>query len=221
MLVTDTVGFIQKLPTNLVAAFRATLEEITEADVLLHVTDVNNQSWRKQEAAVLKELSSMGLQEKPVVTIWNKIDACPDRKEFLKLEASKRSQTVALSAVTGEGMENFKIALEEALTSSMMFISLTLPYEDTRATALLSSIHDLGVLEEVSYNNDGIYVRGSIPEFLRRQVQEVLDDQNTVLCGESGPGIEGEEGVSGDFVHADDAVDCDAQQTKRRVNRSV
>jgi GTP-binding protein HflX len=59
ILLTDTVGFIQKLPTNLVAAFRATLEEITEADVLLHVTDVSNDAWRKQEAAVLRELASM------------------------------------------------------------------------------------------------------------------------------------------------------------------
>ena len=181
MLVTDTVGFIQKLPTNLVAAFRATLEEISEADVLLHVTDVNSESWRKQEAAVLKELSAMGLEEKPVVTIWNKIDQCPDRSEFLKLEASKRSQTVAMSSMTGEGMDEFKVVLEEALASSMMFISMTLPYSDARTTALLSSIHDLGVLEEVSYNDGGIYVRGSVPEFLQRQVQEILDDKESSL----------------------------------------
>lgn len=74
MLVTDTVGFIQKLPTNLVAAFRATLEEIAEADVLLHVSDVTNPSWRKQEAAVLQELQAMGLEHKPLVRVWNKID---------------------------------------------------------------------------------------------------------------------------------------------------
>lgn len=178
MLLTDTVGFIQKLPTNLVAAFRATLEEIVEADVLLHITDVNNESWRKQEASVLKELAAMGLEEKPVVTIWNKIDMAPERKEFLKLEATKRSQTVALSSVTGEGMDALKVALEEALASSMMFVSLTLPYDDKRCRSLLSSIHDLGVLEEVSYNEDGTYIRGFVPEFLQRQIQEVLDGRD-------------------------------------------
>ena len=99
---TDTVGFIQKLPTHLVAAFRATLEEIAEADVLLHVTDITNEAWRKQEAAVLRELVDMGLQDKPVVTIWNKIDARPNLKEFFKFEAKKRKQTVAVSAQTGE-----------------------------------------------------------------------------------------------------------------------
>jgi GTP-binding protein HflX len=225
MLLTDTVGFIQKLPTNLVAAFRATLEEITEADVLLHITDVNSESWRKQEAAVLKELSAMGLEEKPVVTVWNKIDACPERKEFLKLEASKRSQTVALSAATGEGIDEFKAALEEALANSMMYISLTLPYDDARATALLSSIHDLGVLEEVSYNNDGIYVRGSVPEFLQRQVQEVLDNRSSSLWMQEGALIEEEESLKDDGdlndMCTDDAAGCDARQTKRQVNRHV
>ena len=81
LLLTDTVGFIQKLPTHLVAAFRATLEEISEADVLLHVVDVSNESWRKQEAAVLRELSLMKCGDKPVVTLWNKVDLCPERNE--------------------------------------------------------------------------------------------------------------------------------------------
>jgi GTP-binding protein HflX len=181
MLVTDTVGFVQKLPTNLVAAFRATLEEIVEADVLLHVTDVNNDSWRKQEAAVLKELASMGLEEKRLVTIWNKIDCVPERSEFLKLEASKRPQTVAMSSVTGEGMEALKKALETALSSNMMFISLTVPYDDRAARSLLSSIHELGVLEEVSYNEEGTYIRGYVPEFLLRQIQMALNDPDSDL----------------------------------------
>merc|ERR1711998_349332 len=98
----------------------------------------------------------------------------------------------ALSAATGEGIDEFKAALEEALANSMMYISLTLPYDDARATALLSSIHDLGVLEEVSYNNDGIYVRGSVPEFLQRQVQEVLDNRSSSLWMQEGALIEEE-----------------------------
>ena len=98
MLLTDTVGFVQKLPMNLVAAFRATLEEIAEADILIHVTDVTNEARRKQEAAVLSELSSMGLTDTPIVTIWNKIDKVPKLKEYYKFEAKKRASTVAFSA---------------------------------------------------------------------------------------------------------------------------
>ena len=172
-------GFIQScLP---ICCCIGLLEEIMEADVLLHVTDVNNESWRKQEAAVLKELSSMGLEDKPVVTIWNKIDTAPGKKEYLKLEASKRSQTVALSSVTGEGFESLKVALEEALSSTMMYVSMTLPYDDNRCRSLLSTIHNLGVLEEVSYNDDGTYIRGFVPEFLQRQIQEILDGFNEDL----------------------------------------
>ena len=95
ILLTDTVGFVQKLPTNLVAAFRATLEEIAEADILIHVTDITNEARRKQEAAVLRELGIMGLTDTPVVTVWNKIDMVPKLSEYYKNEAKKRDQTVA------------------------------------------------------------------------------------------------------------------------------
>lgn len=170
ILLTDTVGFIQKLPTNLVAAFRATLEEIAEADVLLHVTDISNTAWRKQEAAVLRELTDMGLDDKPIVTLWNKVDLVPERKEFLKFEAKKRGQTVAVSAATGEGMDQLMSVLETALSAQMETCSLTVPYGE-QGEALLSTIHDLGVLDEVVYGDDGVFVRGRIPAFLNEQIE--------------------------------------------------
>jgi GTPase len=80
IMLTDTVGFIQKLPTNLVAAFRATLEEVQEADVIVHVCDVSNPAWPKQHRAVLQVLRELGaLDGVPVVTLWNKLDALPPR----------------------------------------------------------------------------------------------------------------------------------------------
>lgn len=210
ILLTDTVGFIQKLPTNLVAAFRATLEEIAEADVLLHVADISNDAWRKQEAAVLRELTDMGLDDKPVITLWNKVDLVPERKEFLKFEAKKRGQTVAVSASTGEGMDQLKSVLQETLSAQMEPIALTLSGHEasfggaggegelsssssggggedwrglfqeeegglqSRRDSLISAMHDLGVIEEVHYGDDGVYVRGLVPTFLREQIDSFL-----------------------------------------------
>jgi len=172
ILLTDTVGFIQKLPTNLVAAFRATLEEIAEADVLLHVTDISNDAWRKQEAAVLRELTDMGLDSKPIVTLWNKVDLVPERKEFIKLEAKKRGQTVAVSSVTGEGTDLLMTALMNALSAQMDCISITVPFAaGEQGEALISTIHDLGVVEEKTYGDDGVFLRARVPIFLREQIE--------------------------------------------------
>jgi GTPase len=80
ILLTDTVGFIQKLPTHLVAAFRATLEEIYMADVLVHLVDVSNPMWRKQRAIVDQTLEDMGVAEKPTITLYNKLDELEVRR---------------------------------------------------------------------------------------------------------------------------------------------
>lgn len=170
VLLTDTVGFIQKLPTNLVAAFRATLEEIAEADVLLHVVDVTNESWRKQECAVLQELAAMGLQNKPVVRVWNKIDLMEDQKEYWKYEAAKSAGTVAVSSLTGEGMKDLATALQRAVCSTMEDIACVIPYSET---SILSTLHNLGSLSEVLYNDEGIFVRGKLPSFLVAQVAQM------------------------------------------------
>jgi GTP-binding protein HflX len=191
ILLTDTVGFIQKLPTNLVAAFRATLEEIAEADVLLHVTDVSNDAWRKQEAAVLRELHSMGLASKPIVTVWNKIDLVPDRKEFLKFEAAKRAQTVAVSAATQEGFPSLMRALEGALSSQMEYLSATIAYKHVH---LVNSVHNLGILDEVQYLDEGVFVRGRLPLFLKEQVESRANHPEDYWDDDDDDVEEGEEG---------------------------
>jgi GTPase len=147
ILLTDTVGFVQKLPTNLVAAFRATLEEIAEADILIHVTDVTNEARRKQEAAVLRELVDMGLVNTPIITIWNKIDMIPKLKEYYKFEAKKRGQTVAFSAITGEGIDEFTAALQSAIFSELVPAEISLLYTEVH---ILSVLHRIGVVDTVS-----------------------------------------------------------------------
>ena len=146
LLLTDTVGFVQKLPTNLVAAFRATLEEISEADILIHVTDITNEARRKQEAAVLRELSDLGLIDTPIITIWNKVDAIPKLKEYYKFEAKKRGQTVAFSAKTGEGIDELTSVLQQAIFSELEAIELSLTYMETN---ILNVLHRIGVVDMV------------------------------------------------------------------------
>ncbi|CAM9561768.1 unnamed protein product, partial [Discosporangium mesarthrocarpum] len=114
VMLTDTVGFIQKLPTNLVAAFRATLEEVAEADVVVHVLDVSSPSWKKQESAVLTVLEEMGVADKPRVTMWNKIDLLQEDEQLRIYEEATEDHalTVAASAKTGMGMDAFVGVLE-------------------------------------------------------------------------------------------------------------
>eukprot|EP01035_Chromulina_nebulosa_P020537 gene20537-26637_t len=171
ILLTDTVGFISKIPTQLVAAFRATLEEISEADVLLHVIDVSNPAWKKQEAAVLKELTNMGLTNKPIVTVWNKIDLVPEISEQFKYLASKQSQTIAISAVSGEGTDSLMPALEQALRSYLEPCECLIPFEHSY---LLDSVHVFSVLDKIEYLTDGIFISGKLPKFLKYQILSVV-----------------------------------------------
>lgn len=129
VLLTDTVGFIQKLPTHLVAAFRATLEEVKEADLLLHVIDVSNPTWEKQEQAVMSVLAEMGSADKPIVKVYNKIDLLdPKDAENLKCEAALMSNTVAVSSLMGDGMQDLVAVVEDALSDLLVPIEVEIPY---------------------------------------------------------------------------------------------
>lgn len=178
-LLTDTVGFIQKLPTNLIAAFRATLEEVEEADVLVHVIDVANPSWKKQERAVRAVLNDMGVGSKPIVRILNKIDLLDDDdREYLKYETAFAEKTVAASALFGEGMEEFLEAVEEALNDLLVPIELLIPYSKGQD---LSAIHDQGVVEIIDYQSDGTYVLGKVsPEIANRLQKYTITGETNI-----------------------------------------
>eukprot|EP00529_Nitzschia_sp_RCC80_P014100 CAMPEP_0113486204 /NCGR_PEP_ID=MMETSP0014_2-20120614/24876_1 /TAXON_ID=2857 /ORGANISM="Nitzschia sp." /LENGTH=726 /DNA_ID=CAMNT_0000379869 /DNA_START=305 /DNA_END=2485 /DNA_ORIENTATION=- /assembly_acc=CAM_ASM_000159 len=168
-LLTDTVGFIQKLPTNLVAAFRATLEEVEEADVLVHVIDVSNPSWEKQERAVRAVLADMGVNDKPIVRVLNKIDLLDeDDAEMLKYEAAFADKTVAISALRGDGMEDFVEVVEEALDNLLVPIEIELPYNMGQE---LNVIHKQGKVEMIDYRPNGTYVLGRAPESVANRLQ--------------------------------------------------
>ena len=159
VLFTDTVGFIQKLPTHLVAAFRATLEEIVEADAILHVVDITHQNALEQAASVEATLRSIGATESPVVVALNKIDRLPDPAVVSELVA-EFPNSLAISARTGQGIEALLARVESILDANLVSIQVRLPYHQGELVALM---HRQGRVEREEHSPDGILIEGRIP----------------------------------------------------------
>jgi len=160
VLLTDTVGFIQKLPTQLIAAFRATLEEVREADVLIHVMDVSNPTWKKQEASVLRVLEEIGVaSNKPIVRVLNKIDLLPNAED-IKYEAAMVPSSVAVSSLTGDAMEDFVAHVEDALSEQLIPIEVEIPFSNGEE---LNTIHEVGNVEIIDYRSTGTYIVARVP----------------------------------------------------------
>ncbi|XVE94646.1 hypothetical protein REPUB_Repub02eG0026700 [Reevesia pubescens] len=158
-LLTDTVGFIQKLPTTLVAAFRATLEEISESSLLVHVVDISHPLAEQQIDAVEKVLSELDVSAIPKLMVWNKVDRVNDPQK-IKLEAERRGDVVCLSALTGEGLQEFCNAVQEKLKDSMVPVEALVPFNKGE---LLSTIHQVGMVEKTEYTENGTLVKAFVP----------------------------------------------------------
>lgn len=113
ILLSDTVGFIKKLPHQLVAAFKATLEEVRTSDLLLHVIDISHPNWQNQEQAVTAVLEELGVAAKPLISLYNKIDKLPHPEAIAFL--TRKPQAVVTSALTGAGLSELKAAIAEIL----------------------------------------------------------------------------------------------------------
>jgi GTP-binding protein HflX len=162
VLFTDTVGFIQKLPTPLIAAFRATLEEITEADMLLHVVDITHPKAELQARAVLETLAELQVEDLAMVTALNKIDLLPDASlAFERVDEYERA--VPVSAATGEGIPALLTAVERELFERMAPIRVHLPYSAGR---LISLFHEQGVVERVEHRRTAVVIEGRLPRQL-------------------------------------------------------
>jgi len=164
VLMTDTVGFIQKLPPHLVAAFRATLEEIYVADVLVHVCDISNPIWKKQQSAVEETLEDMGVSDKPRITFYNKVDNIRDPEllsDALDMEVDETK--VIGSAVTGKGLNELSEALAHALKSLMITIEGVIPFSEGD---LVNQVHKRGSCEQVEYLDSGTYMKSKVPSDL-------------------------------------------------------
>ena len=158
-LFTDTVGFIQKLPTTLVEAFHATLEEIAEADLLLHVVDISHPNAMNQFEAVQETLSTIEAQHIPVVTALNKIDQLRDPKSAMEV-AENYSKAVAISAVDGSGIKDLLRLIQGELYERYTPIRVKLPYQQG---ALISLFHEAGQVELIEHGRGGVYMQGRIP----------------------------------------------------------
>ncbi|KAF2324619.1 hypothetical protein GH714_015679 [Hevea brasiliensis] len=158
-LLTDTVGFIQKLPTALVAAFRATLEEISESSLLVHVVDISHPLAEQQIDAVDRVLSELDVSSIPKLMVWNKVDRVGDPAK-IKLEAEKRQDIVCISALNGDGLQDFCIAVQEILKDSMVWVEALIPFEKGD---LLSTIHQVGMVDRTEYVENGTLVKAYVP----------------------------------------------------------
>lgn len=158
-LFSDTVGFIQKLPTNLVAAFRATLEEISEAELLLHVVDASHTSALAQSEAVLETLADIEAEHIPVITVLNKVDrfATPEDGNWLLEEFPDGLQ---VSALTGQGMKELLSAVHTKLYESFTPMTVHLPFQQG---ALIALFHEQGQVDEVEHTRRGVRMVGSVP----------------------------------------------------------
>ncbi|GAB4565824.1 MAG: GTPase HflX [Anaerolineales bacterium] len=159
VLFTDTVGFIQKLPTALIVAFHATLEEIAEADLLLHMVDISHPNALGQYQAVLETLKEINADHIPMITALNKTDQLknPENAERVLQNFPK---SVAISALTGTGIENLLMLVQEELFEAFEPIGVRLPYKEG---SLISLFHELGQVERVEHERGGVVIHGSIP----------------------------------------------------------
>ena len=157
ILITDTVGFISKLPHQLIEAFRSTLEEAAYADMIIHVVDSSNPQMDSQMHVVYETLNKLGAGEKPVITAFNKCD-----REGADLTAKDlhADETVRISALTGQGTDELKSAVENVLRNSRVYIEKTFGYNEAGNVAL---IRKYGQLISEEYTGEGILVKAYVP----------------------------------------------------------
>jgi len=170
-LFTDTVGFIQKLPTQLVAAFRATLEEVTEADLLIHVVDVTHPQVERQAVAVFETLEDIGAGGTPAVMALNKIDRVSDSGELAAL-LKKFPDGVPISALTGDGIDDLLDSVAQALEEQMAWIDVTVPYE---MGELVSLFHHRGLVESEEHPRYGTHLKGRVPRRLAGHFDPLME----------------------------------------------
>jgi GTP-binding protein HflX len=181
MLLTDTVGFIQKLPTQLVAAFRTTLEEIREADLLLHVLDITHPNAHQHAQTVLATLHDLKVDDRPMLTVLNKLDLLGgvDAPEAAQLAAAfgLPQDYVPVSAATGQGLEALRGRVERTLALDMDHVQAFIPY---RRNDLLAVWHQRGLVDEERYEAEGTFVVGKLPPLIADQFEPYLLDEGAV-----------------------------------------
>lgn len=167
-LVTDTVGFIQKLPTALIAAFHATLEEIAEADLLLHVVDISHPNALNQFQSVQETLKEIGAGHIPTITALNKIDHL-SQPEVARETARNYPNSIAVSARSGIGQTELLHLIKQELYETYTPVHVRLPYQQG---ALISLFHEAGQVDRIEHQRGGVLIQGRIPGRLAAQFSQ-------------------------------------------------
>ena len=163
ILLTDTVGFIRKLPHHLIEAFKSTLEEAKYADIILHVVDTANVQMDEQMHVVYETLKRLDAIDKPVITAFNKVDKAGD----VLIRDFQADKTVRISAKTGKGLTELLDAIEEILREQKIYVERVYPYKDAGKIQL---IRKYGELMEEECRDEGIYVRAYVPKAIYGRV---------------------------------------------------
>ena len=157
IVLSDTVGFVRKLPHDLVAAFRATLEEVRQADLLLHVIDISSPHWREQVTAVEEVLNQLEVQSTPRIEVYNKVDLLPPDTGAAM---SRVLRSVAVSARAGIGLDPLMVRIDEELESFSIEAEFRVPYNQA---GILSRLHEQGRVISETYEDDGIRIAAEVP----------------------------------------------------------
>jgi GTPase len=163
LFLTDTVGFIRNLPTHLVAAFQSTLEEVTFSDFIINLVDISNPAWEAQMDAVVLTLERLGANDKPMITVFNKVDLVTDptvRRDLI----AEFPNSVAISATTGEGMNDLMNAIKKQVQELLGSVKALIPYTHNH---LLQECYNFGRVLKEEYREDGIYVEAELVAEMR------------------------------------------------------
>lgn len=169
VLMTDTVGFIQKLPTNLIAAFRATLEEIIEADILLHVVDTSHPNVLQHIETVEDTLAELEMPPVPRILVWNKIDQWPEAHLPNRIGEEHYVAETPISAQNGVGIDSLLAAIENVLNSYLRKTKLSIPYQ---RGDLVSQLFELATVESQEHTENGVILTVQLPMSLQERFKQ-------------------------------------------------
>ena len=177
VLLSDTVGFLKKLPHHLVAAFKATLEEVAEADLLLHVVDVSHPEAESQINAVNEVLKELGAYDRPTLMLFNKIDLL-EEEGHIQLFQSKYPDGLTISAQHGAGLERLKDLLVERFSIQDVDVSLALAYQDGKA---LDYLYKHGEVFDTDYQGESIRVKAKLPQRYLKNLERLTTNSTAVI----------------------------------------
>ena len=177
VLLSDTVGFLKKLPHHLVASFKATLEEVVEADLLLHVVDVAHPEAESQIDAVDEVLKELDAFERPTLMVFNKVDLL-ENKEYTQLFRNKYPDSLAISAQNGTGLEALKDLLAERFSTQDVEVSIVLSYQDGKA---LDYLYKHGEVFDTDYQGESIRVKAKLPQRYLKALDRLTTNSTTVI----------------------------------------